>query len=104
MKHVITGIFIGALAISGAWAQKVPNAKYNALIEDFLQYPNSCNLFMGVDDSGFDGLTRVYAEKLVQILNNDEMTPRESYAAIYQTCATRHTASAKVDDTKKIAN
>jgi len=95
MKHVLLATLLSTLTLSGAHAQNEPSQKLNDLIEDFAQGPNSCNLFLGVDDSGFDGLTMDYAEKLARLLSNDTRTPRETYALIYQRCLTQTTARSK---------
>lgn len=92
MKHVLLATLLCTLNLSNAHAQNEPVQKLNDLVEDFAQGPNSCNLFLGVDDSGFDGLTMDYAEKLARLLSNDTRTPRETYALIYQRCLTRTTA------------
>lgn len=98
MRHIIIGSLISILSITGAQAQNTPSQKLNELVEDFVQGPNSCNLFLGVDDSGFDGLTMDYADKLARLLSNDVRTPRETYALISQRCMTRTTADGHTVD------
>lgn len=95
MKHVLLATLLCTFSLSGAHAQNEPTQKLNDMVEDFAQGPNSCNLFLGVDDSGFDGLTMDYAEKLANLLSNDTRTPRETYALIYQRCLTRTTVHSK---------
>lgn len=91
MKHILLVTLLCTLPFSGAHAQNETSQKLNDLVEDFAQGPNSCNLFLGVDDSGFDGLTMDYAEKLARLLSNDTRTPRETYTLIYQRCLTQKT-------------
>lgn len=93
MKHILLTGLLGTLAVTAAHAQNTPSQKLIEQVEEFAQGPNSCNLFLGVDDSGFDGLTMDYAEKLARLLSNDTRTPRETYALIYQRCLTRTTAN-----------
>jgi hypothetical protein len=93
MKHLLLASMLSTLAITGAHAQNTPSQKLIEQVEEFAQGPNSCNLFLGVDDSGFDGLTMDYADKLARLLSNDTRTPRETYALIYQRCLTRTTAN-----------
>lgn len=96
MKHaLLLASLLCSLNLTAAHAQNEPSQKLNDLIETFVQGPNSCNLFLGVDDSGFDGLTMDYADKLAQLLSNDTRTPRETYALIYQRCLTHTTARSK---------
>jgi len=105
MKHIILASLLSTLVATGAQAQNAPAQtpaqtspqKLTELVEEFVQGPNSCNLFLGVDDSGFDGLTMDYADKLATLLSNDTRSPRETYALIYQRCSTRTSASASTN-------
>lgn len=84
-KFAVTLLFQMILCLQ-ANSQNTEQANFDRSVMDFVKGPNTCNLFLGIDDSGFDGMTMDYSEKLAAILNSTQMTPRQAYAAIYHQC------------------